>query len=694
MHFPALIASGNLDLSLALSLPGSNNAMPKDLPDPRQPNLPLPPFVTKLAVPRSHRLDGGLVHEINTGETQVELMAGLTVPCWGYGPCDGPITSPGPLLEVEADHPVVIRWSNRLPASLVPGQTPPAYPFLTAVVPFDDTSNNESPQNRPGEEGAPPEAARLREAPVGWTTVHLHGGHTEANSDGWPDNMTPAGGSQLAAYSNDSDNMDLGLRKRGVFQWYHDHAMNGTGYHVFAGLFGGYLVRDASEATLGLPVSGDDGEIVMVIQDRNLAVDGEQVRFLHKTTTPDKPNVDGGTAEFFGPLTLVNARLWPFLELRPDVYRLRMLNGSNARAYRLHLVSIDEKATTVTPHHGRLLVIGNEGGLLWKACTLADNDALTLAPAERLDLLIDLTGLPDGQSLYLINSAPAPFQGQPLPDDLWVLWRDGDGGNLNKYPQVMRIDVKAAAETPGKPKALFDTVKSGVTLNPDIRRLVHPDGTPAADEPPPLILGDHEHRLILLGEQPTGMLYLQELVEDDPNGKISIQLPGDKAPKGYRVDGWMTGDPAPSSDRKAFYDHVSIRPTIGQWEIWRFINTTGDVHPIHIHQSLFQPLGSTATAAPVVASYQPNTRDFSAAAIIVDPTKPGRAYEASERFGWKDTIRVNPLEMVSVAIRFDIPGKYVYHCHVLEHEDHTMMRPFVVMVLPMDDGMAGMGHMM
>jgi FtsP/CotA-like multicopper oxidase with cupredoxin domain len=257
----------------------------------------------------------------------------------------------------------------------------------------------------------------------------------------------------------------------------------------------------------------------------------------------------------------------------------------------------------------------------------------------------------------------------------------------------MRLDVTCRATTPGKPKSLFDGLNSDVKLNPDVKRLVHPKGTSAADEPPALTLGDHEHRVILLGEQPTGMLYLQELVEDDPGGKIQLQLPGDTKPKGYRVDGWMTGEPGKSSDRNAFYDHVAIRPTIGRWEIWRFLNTTTDVHPIHIHQSLFQPLGSTATAVPVVASYQPDTRDLFVA-IIADAATPGRVYDAFERLGWKDTIRVNPGEMVSVAIRFDLPGKYVYHCHVLEHEDHMMMRPFVVMVLPMDDGMGGMGHTM
>jgi FtsP/CotA-like multicopper oxidase with cupredoxin domain len=82
---------------------------------------------------------------------------------------------------------------------------------------------------------------------------------------------------------------------------------------------------------------------------------------------------------------------------------------------------------------------------------------------------------------------------------------------------------------------------------------------------------------------------------------------------------------------------------------------------------------------------------MTSAPIVADATIPARAFEPPETLGWKDVIRVDPANAVKLAVRFDVPGRYVYHCHVLEHEDTEMMRPFVVTVMDMNDG--GMSHM-
>lgn len=222
-------------------------------------------------------------------------------------------------------------------------------------------------------------------------------------------------------------------------------------------------MRDARERELGLPTSLDDGEIVLVLQDRNLdlGTDG-QLRILHKITTD--------TAEAFGPLTLVDGTLWPRLALRPRVYRLRLLNASNARTYRLHLVIVRQNpdgTVTVTPQHKRVLVIGTGGGLLWKAWRPADDQALTLSSAERFDVLLDLTGLADGEQLMLVNSAPAPFGGDPMPTaaDLGKLLAGGDWKGRNPYPWVLRLDVHREAPLRGAPGELFTTA-AAATLNP------------------------------------------------------------------------------------------------------------------------------------------------------------------------------------------------------------------------------------
>jgi o-aminophenol oxidase len=650
--------------------------------NPTRPGQPLAPFRASLHPPRAHHLWTRQVDEIDITETSMDLHPDLSpVPAWGFG-TRGHAVSPGLLLEAAAGRAVLVSWRNRLPASVHPSdprQPPARLPIATVLVAEGDP--NDPAQNHLGAQGGVPE--NLAGVPVGWTTVHLHGAHSPSDSDGWPDNLTAAGNDQLAGYPNDYDNFDLRLDKVGEFLWYHDHAMNGTRYHNYSGLAGGYLVRDRRERTLGLPTTAEDGEIVLLLQDRNLAVVDGQLRLLHKVTDQ--------TAESFNPLTLVDGKLWPRLALRPMVYRLRWLNGSNARVYRLHLVSVrtgPDGHPVVTPHHDRLQVIGAGGGLLWRSWRLGNDQALTLASAERVDILVDLTGLPNGEQLMVINSAQAPFGGEP-PPALNELLAHGDRPNRNPYPWVMRLDVDADAPTRGAPEALF-TDTAAAELNPGFRRLVLDPTTPVqAGEPERFPVTGSNHRTVLLAEtNPPGHLYLHEIVED-PAGRISIQFPGDPTPRTYRVDGWLPSDPAPTSSRVSFYDRIALRPMVGQWQVWRFVNATGDTHPMHIHQSQFQPLAAAATRLIVARNgvnlYDPETRTTSTP-LVPDPDNPPRTYEPTEVHGWNDVIRVDPGNVVEVAVRFDLPGRFVYHCHILEHEDTEMMRPFVVTVTDMTDG--------
>ncbi|HET9655487.1 MAG TPA: multicopper oxidase domain-containing protein [Kineosporiaceae bacterium] len=699
-------AQDRTDPSAPIVDPAPGGVRPPD--NPQHPGRPLEPFRAVLTSPVMHHLSPDVVHTVDIAATVTRIHPDLPpVPAWGYG-VSGRVTSPGPWLEARSDVPVIIRWRNRLPSSVRPQDLTapvPELPFVTSVV--EDPDADDSRQNHLGREGG--SAEPTAGVPIGWTSTHLHGGHTRPDADGWPDNLTATSREQLCGYDNTFDNADLGLDKVGAFLWYHDHAMNGTRHHVFSGLAGGYLLRDRREDLLGLPTMASDGEIPLLLADRNLDATGGRVRLLHKTTTD--------TAEFFGPLTLVNGRLWPRLPLRSQVYRLRLLNGSNARTYRLHLITVQsldiegrhgdgeqQHGIEVIPLHERVLIIGTDGGLLWRAHRLADGEALTLAPAERIDALVNLTGLPDGARLYLVNSAQAPFGGDPAPS-LPDLWRDGDRPGRNPFPWVLRLDVDRHAPYAGQPAPLFHETAEA-ELNPGFRRLVHSPATsaPATGSPRELTISeDHGHRIIALAEtNPPGHLYLQELVED-PGGAVELQLSHtDPGPKRYRVENWMAGDPARSDRHVSFYDRTTIRPVVGRWEVWRLVNTTGDTHPIHIHQSMFQPLGDAgirllfqtpdpADPSSTVNRYDPLTRATSAP-LLPDPDTAARPYEPHEVYGWKDVIRVDPGNVVSVAIRFDLPGRYVYHCHILEHEDTEMMRPFVVTVTSMEDGADSM-HM-
>jgi FtsP/CotA-like multicopper oxidase with cupredoxin domain len=652
-------------------------------PNPMCPEQVLAPFQASLRAQRTYQLRPGSVHEIDIAETAIVIHPDLpAVPAWGFGVA-GHIVSPGVPLETRAGQEALVRWRNGLPASVRPS-TPARLPIATAVV-ADPNGDVDSVQNYLGSQGGAPEDTSG--APIGWTTVHLHGAHSPSDADGWPDNMAATGSDQLSAYPNSYDNLDLGLGKVGEFLWYHDHAMNGTRYHNYSGLAGTYLVRDPRERELGLPTSVADGEITLVLQDRNLDVVDGELRLLHKVT-PD-------TAESFGPLTLVDGALWPRLALRPMVYRLRLLNASNARVYRLHLVTARTGAdgtVVVIPQHDRVLVIGTGGGLLWRAWRLGNDQALTLASSDRIDVLVDLAGLHDGEQLLLVNSAQAPFGGDP-PLPLAELLTHGDRPHRNPYPWVLQLNIDRDAPTRGAPHSLFTDTAAAV-LNPAFRRLVRHEQKPApADEPEQFPISAPDPRTILLAETtPPGHLYLHEIVKD-PDGRIAIQLPGDAAPVAYRVEGWMADDPAGSSSRVAFYDRTALRPRVGQWQVWRFVNATGDTHPMHIHQSQFQPLHRpggrlVVTDAQDANLYDPETRRTSAP-LVPDTEKPPRTFDPTEVHGWNDVIRVDPGNVVEVAVRFDIPGRYVYHCHILEHEDTEMMRPFVVTVTDMRDGMMG-----
>jgi FtsP/CotA-like multicopper oxidase with cupredoxin domain len=125
---------------------------------------------------------------------------------------------------------------------------------------------------------------------------------------------------------------------------------------------------------------------------------------------------------------------------------------------------------------------------------------------------------------------------------------------------------------------------------------------------------------------------------------------------------------------------VTFFPTLDEWEVWQFINMSGDTHPMHIHLASFHPLARHPITVEIP---EDGVGDCEIAAMVRRERGPDDELEhvldANER-GLKDTVRVNPKEIVELAIRFEkFSGRYMYHCHILEHEDRDMMRPIVVM---------------
>ncbi|MFD7619873.1 O-aminophenol oxidase PhsA [Streptomyces sp. NPDC059802] len=596
----------------------------------------LVPYTDALPVPPVLRPRSGDVlreTEIALSPTWVRLHAQLPPTLmWGY---DG--TVPGPTIEVRRGERIRIAWTNRIPRGS-------EYP-VTAVEVGPVKQGEPAPHNRPGRDGVEPNADVA--ALPAWTVTHLHGAQTGGGNDGWADNAVGFGDAQLSEYPNDH---------QATQWWYHDHAMNITRWNVYAGLVGTYLIRDDEEDALGLP-SGDR-ELPLILADRNLDTDADgrlNGRLLHKTTVITEADPETGkpvSLPFLGPYTTVNGRIWPHLDVADAWYRFRLVNASNARIY--DLVLVDEENNPVP---GVIRQIGSDGGLLPRPVPVDFDEVLprlTIAPAERMDLLIDFSALA-GRRVRLVNRGGlAP--GVPDP-----------AANV-PFPQVMEFRVRETGRRDG-----FELPE---VLSGSFRRYEHGQV-------------EHGHRLVVLTVPGTvggsGHPEIWEMAEvEDPAG---VQVPSDGVVQVQGEDGTVRTYRRIS---RTFNDGLGFTVGEGAYEQWSFLNLGGPTHPMHIHLADFQVMGREAYELDGFDPAIGGTR--SPVAFDHGTTVP----TAPNEQGWKDVFRVPPGQLVKVLGKFDgAYGRFMYHCHLLEHEDMGMMRPFVVMppeAVKFDHGAGHGGH--
>jgi FtsP/CotA-like multicopper oxidase with cupredoxin domain len=112
-------------------------------------------------------------------------------------------------------------------------------------------------------------------------------------------------------------------------------------------------------------------------------------------------------------------------------------------------------------------------------------------------------------------------------------------------------------------------------------------------------------------------------------------------------------------------DSVSENPSVGNTEVWEFHNFTADAHPMHVHEVAFEVVNRQGLVTNEDGETEPPSR------LVGDP-RPAEPWES----GFKDTVIANPGEVTRVRARFDTPGQFVWHCHIVEHEDNEMMRPY------------------
>ncbi|HEY9198417.1 MAG TPA: multicopper oxidase domain-containing protein [Gammaproteobacteria bacterium] len=277
-------------------------------------------------------------YNLNIGETYAEILPGLQTRVISF---NGSV--PGPTIRARAGRKVAMTHYNGLPATTLGG------------------------------------------AP-GKVTIHLHGAHCPASEDGYPTSYINPGTTRTYTYPNNQLPAPL---------WYHDHAMDHTGPHVWYGMAGLYLMTDDYEDALNLPKGSY--EVPLVIQDRNFDASGQLVYTR---------NMMGET----GNTMLVNGTVQPYFNVAKRKYRFRVYNGSNARFYRLALSNGQS-----------FQVIGMEGGLLSAPVTVT---SITLAPAERVDLIINFGSLAVGTKVELRNTLV---------------------GSTNAAYKLMRFDVTSTA---------------------------------------------------------------------------------------------------------------------------------------------------------------------------------------------------------------------------------------------------------
>jgi FtsP/CotA-like multicopper oxidase with cupredoxin domain len=583
---------------------------------------PLRPFVDALPVP-PRRVVG------ETGRISIQLRTAVhryhrdlaPTPVWTY---DGIV--PGPTIEVRRGVPLEVRWENRLTGPL---------PVVVTVAPAYEIGGVPV-QTMPGRGGGVPDPAAA--ALAGYAVVHVHGALTYATSDGWAENLMAPGQWALDIYPND---------QRAALLWYHDHVMGATRFSVYAGLAGLWIVRDDRERDLELP-EGPRHEVPLLLQDRNFDV-GDDGRLtgalLHKT--------DPEVMECFGPITTVNGKVWPVLDVEPTTYRFRVLNGSNARTFRLVFMREGRE------DDGRVVQIGSEGGLLNSSVALPEG-GLVLASAERADLLVDFSDLAPGTELTVMNTARAPFDGSTA--DARTTGQPDPAGLL-AYPEVMRMRVIDGARRDGR----GSHISAGTTLATDFERLTRASLTGTTVRAIGLVELESE----VAGEPP--MLTMRELAEvpDDGPDVISVReavAEGAEVVRRYRTVATR------------FEDTTTFFPMLGVPEIWRLINLTEDTHPIHVHLDAFQVLDRLPATIDRPDGAITDTTTHASVTIGTAPEDGIRHALDDNELGLKDTVRVNPHEVVDIAVRFEtFAGRFMYHCHILEHEDRDMMRPFVTM---------------
>ena len=644
-------------------IPGGTLA-PGDIPKYQTPLL-IPPVMPRAGVVRQRGGKNVDYYEISVRQFNQQILPKSmpTTPVWGYGAeaaesKRGLLIHNAPSLTIEANwnRPVRVKWTNALVED--------NGDYLHHLLPVDPTLHWTNPPGGVDERDTRP---AFSETPGPYTgpvpiVTHVHGavgvgdesdGYAEAwylpDAENIPADYATEGTwyDFFAGKADSSHGVEWGPGfatfqypnlNRASTLWYHDHALGMTRLNVYAGPAGFFIVRggpgdEVRDSRTGRPAilpgpaprENDQfppnkryREIPIAIQDRSFNTDGALFY-------PDTRQFFDGIVDDYIP----DGEFSPIWN--PEFFGNTIIaNGCTwpfqeveRRRYRLRFLNGCQSRFLILDFNQipgvEVWQIGNEGGFLAAPVNLtaAHDNRLLMGLAERADVIVDFANVPAGNYLLANVGPDEPFGGGVPGDDFDLADHESTG-------QIMQFRV-------------IPTVGRDDSTPPQFLRL--PAITP------------------LPTESLTRQLALIEM-SDEGADEEGEEIEGPTAAMLGTVAGGVWID-------RMWADEVTENPAAGTTELWEMYNTTADAHPMHIHEVVFEVVDRQGLALDGDGDVQQPIQ------LDGDPI-PAEPWES----GYKDTVIAYPGQVTRIRARFDKPGQFVWHCHIVEHEDNEMMRPY------------------
>lgn len=382
------------------------------------------------------------------------------------------------------------------------------------------------------------------------TTVHWHGLDVEGEMDGGPHQRIEAKSEWNPHFTIDQPAATL---------WYHPHIMGTTGEQVYKGLAGLFYIEDEESDQLDIPKDYGVNDIPLIVQDKHITADGQIPYVL---TMRDR--MEG----FMGDQVLINGKIDPEVNVKNEVIRFRILNGSNARSYEFNFEDGTE-----------FYQIASDGGFLEESVAMTK---LELAAAERAEILVDLSTKKPGDQLTFRDAT----------DDLMSIQVTGESESHSTIPDEL--------------------VKIKDYSTEDVL---------------------HTREFVMTGVGPMVAINGKQMDMDRIDEKINSG----------ELEEWIVTNEGMSHNERP--NRGNRRPRGGMGMMGGMHSTP---HPFHVHGTQFQIIERNGETPP------PNEQ------------------------GWKDTVMLKEGEEVRLLMKFNKEGLFMYHCHILEHEDLGMMGQFLV----------------